>query len=183
MPRQKRFHVPNGVWHVTQRATDDERLFRIPADFRALLELLDVTVRWAGWILHEYCLMTNHLHLLVQTPYPTLPAGMQRLLGPYVEEFNERHGRRGALVQGRYTALLVASEEHYLECVQYIAHNPVTAGLCKRPEEWPWSSYGARAGMAAPDMPGPGPDMALRDGYLPAFDETKSATAAICSAE
>lgn len=183
MPRQKRFHIPNGVWHVTQRATDSEVLFRVPVDFGAFLQLLEVTVRWAQWKLHEYCLMTNHLHLVVQTPYPTLPAGMQRLLGPYVEEFNARHGRRGALVQGRYKALLVETEEHYLECVQYLAHNPVAAGLCDLPEEWPWSSYGRRAGAAVPDVMGPGPDVALTDGHLPAFATTKSATAAICSAE
>ena len=182
MPRQKRFHVPNGVWHVTQRATDSEVLFRSPADFAAFLQLLGVVASWARWSLHEYCLMTNHVHLILQTPHPTLPTGMQRLLGPYVEEFNERHGRRGALVQGRYKARLVESEEHYLECLQYLAYNPVEAGLCGLPE-WPWSSYGRRAGAASPAMPGPGPDLARRDGYLPAFATTKSATAAICSAE
>jgi len=158
MPRQKRFHVPNGVWHVTQRATDSEVFFRAPEDFVAFLRLLVTTVRWARWSLHEYCLMTNHVHLLIRTPRPTLPAGMQRLLGPYVEEFNERYGRRGALVQGRYKAVFVETEEHYLECVSYVANNPVTAGLCDRPEEWLWSSCGLRAGVAFPDMLGPGPD-------------------------
>ena len=160
MPRQKRFHVPNGVWHVTQRSTDSEVFFRAPEDFAAFLRLLVITVRRARWSLHEYCLMTNHVHLLIRTPHPTMPAGMQRLFGPYVEEFNERHGRRGALVQGRYKTVLVETEEHYLECVSYIAHNPVTAGLCDRPEEWPWSSCGLRAGVAFRDVQGPGPDTA-----------------------
>ena len=169
MPRPPRVHVPNGIWHVTQRATDTELLFRVPADFRAFMHLLEVTTSWARWNLHEYCLMTNHVHLLVETPEPTLSAGMKRLFGPYVEEFNARHGRRGALVQGRYKALLVETEEHYVECVRYIAYNPVEAGLCDRPEDWPWSSYARRLAASVPDMWGPGPDMAERDGYLPAF--------------
>jgi REP element-mobilizing transposase RayT len=85
--------------------------------------------------------MSNHLHLLLQTPEPTLPLGMQFLTSQYVQEFNLRHGRRGALVQGRYRAGLVETSEHYLSCLQYFALNPVAAGLCDRPEDWPWSSY------------------------------------------
>ena len=157
--------------------------FREPADFRAFLDLLGVTARWARWILHDYCLMTNHIHLVVQTPLPTLPAGMRRLMGTYVEEFNVRYGRRGALVQGRYKARLVDTEDYWADCLQYVANNPVTAGLCERPEEWPWSSYARRMNPSIADMWGPGPDTSYRDGYLPAFVETKSATAAICSAE
>ena len=86
--------------------------FREPDDFRAFLDLLEVTARWARWILHDYCLMTNHLHLVIQTPLPTLPAGMRRLMGTYVEEFNLRYGRRGALVQGRYKARLVDTDDY-----------------------------------------------------------------------
>ena len=152
---------------MTQRATDAEVLFRVPADFRAFVQLMDVTAAWARWKLHDYCLMTNHVHLLIQTPEPTLPAGMQRLLGPYVEEFNERHGRRGALVQGRYKTQLVETEEHYLECLRYFAHNPVGAGLCDRPEEWPWSGYARRLAMAAADVRGPGPGVAGAAGGQP----------------
>ncbi len=85
--------------------------------------------------------MSNHVHLLVQTPAPTLPLGMQFLTSQYVQEFNLRHGRRGALVQGRYKSGLVETPEHFLSCLQYFALNPVAAGLCDRPEDWPWSSY------------------------------------------
>ena len=71
------------------------------------------------------------------------------LFGEYVEAYNARHARRGALVQGRYKALLVETEEHYLACLSYLALNPVGAGLCDRPEDWPWSSYAA-GGLLAP---------------------------------
>jgi putative transposase len=163
MPRQPRVHVPNGTWHVTQRATDDEVFFRVPDDYTAFLHLFAVTATLARWIVHDYCLMTNHVHLLIQTPLPTLPAGMQRLMGPYVEEFNQRHGRTGALVQGRYKTRLVETEEHYVECVRYLALNPVAAGLCEAPEAWPWSGFARRQDLAVAAMWGPGPDTALAD--------------------
>ena len=160
------------MWHVTHRATDSEVFFRAPADFRSLLDLLGVTVRWARWTLHDYCLMTNHLHLVVQTPLPTLPAGMRRLMSTYVEEFNLRYGRCGALVQGRYKSQLVDTDDYWSNCLQYVANNPVTAGLCTRPEDWPWSSYARRMNPSISDVWGPGPDTSYRDGYLPAFLET-----------
>ena len=163
MPRQPRVHVPNGIWHVTQRATDAEVFFRVPDDYRAFLHLLAVAAAWARWVVHDYCLMTNHVHLLIQTPVPTLPAGMRRLLGPYVEEFNERHGRKGALVQGRYKARLVETEEHYLECLRYLADNPVAAGLCDTPEAWPWSGYAQRQDRSLAAMWGPGPATSRAD--------------------
>ena len=116
--------------------------------------------------------MRNHVHLVLKTPLPTLPAGMRRLMSTYVEDFNELHGRRGALVQGRYKAQLVDADEYWENCLQYVANNPVTAGLCERPEDWPWSSYARRMKPSIADVWGPGPDTSLLDGYLPAFVAT-----------
>ena len=172
MPRPPRVHVPNGVWHVTQRATDSEVFFRTPDDYREFLALLGDTAGWASWRLHDYCLMTNHLHVVVQTPLPTLPSGMCRLMGTYVEAYNDRYGRRGALVQGRYKARLVDTDDYWENCLQYVAYNPVAAGLCERPEDHPWSSYARRNNRSLADMWGPGPDTSYGDGYLPAFEET-----------
>jgi REP element-mobilizing transposase RayT len=165
VPRPLRFHVSNGIWHVTHLATDSEVFFREPADFRAFLEILGVTVAWAKWRLHDYCLMTNHLHLLVQTPLPTLASGMRRLMATYVEEYNAKYERRGALVHGRYGAKLVDTDDYYEQCLSYVANNPVTAGLCLRPEEWPWSGYARRLDASIADVWGPGPDTSLRDGW------------------
>lgn len=149
MPRPPREHVKNGVYHVTQRATDDELFFVAPFDYFSFCQLLGLAIKRAEWRLHGFCLMTNHVHMLIQTPKPTLARGMQFLLATYVEEFNARYGRRGALVQGRYKSKLVETEAHYLECLRYFALNPVGAGLCERPEDWPWSSY-AGDGTIAP---------------------------------
>ena len=151
MPRPARVHVRNGVNHVTQRATDHEILYADSVDRSSFERILELTVKRYEWKLHAYCQLTNHVHMLVQTPKPTLSRGMQFLLGQYVAEFNTRHGRRGALVQGRYKAVLVETDEHYLECLRYLAMNPVAAGLCDRPEDWPWSSYKGD-GRLAPRM-------------------------------
>jgi len=157
--RPLRVFVRNGISHVTQRATDHEIFFIDALDRRTFNRLLEYTVKRYRWRLHAYCQLTNHVHLLVQTPEPTLSRGMQYLFGEYVEEFNARHGRRGALVQGRFKAVLVETEEHYLECLRYLASNPVAAGLCGRPEDWPWSSYGGDGRLA------PRPDQLLRRDY------------------
>jgi putative transposase len=148
VPRPDRVHVPNGVSHVTQRATDHEIFFADSVDRTGFDRLLELTVKRYEWTLHAFCQLTNHVHLLIQTPEPTLSRGMQFLFGQYVAEFNTRHGRRGHLVQGRYKTVLVETQEHFLECLRYFAMNPVAAGLCDRPEDWPWSSYGGDGRLA-----------------------------------
>jgi hypothetical protein len=92
---------------------------------------------------YGYCLMDNHYHLVVETPDPDLPSGMQRLNSEYAQWFNSCHGFVGHVFQGRYRALLVESDWHFLELTRYMAVNPVRAGLCDRPEKWPWGSYRA----------------------------------------
>ena len=109
------------------------------------------------WELHAYCQVDNHYHLLVQIRALTLALGMQSLNFRYVQGFNQRHDRRGALVRARYTSTLVTTPGHFLNCLVYIAMNPVKAGLCRRPEEWEWSSYGSRGTLARR------PDRFLRD--------------------
>lgn len=97
-----------------------------------------------------YCLLDNHVHLLIETPEANLGAGMQHLHGLYGQTFNARHGRSGHVFQGRYGAVRVTSDEHLWTVVAYIAHNPVEAGLCKDPNQWPWSSHAAALGAPSP---------------------------------
>jgi putative transposase len=123
---------------VIQCATDHEVLFADDRDHREFGRLLDVAATRARWRLHLICQMTTHVHLVLQTPEP-LARGMQFLMSQYVQEFNERHNRRGTLVQSRYWAELIETEERYERCLNYVEMNPVTAGLCKRPEDWPWT--------------------------------------------
>ncbi len=88
--------------------------------------------------------MSNHFHLLVETPEPNLSFGMQRLKSGYAGYFNERHSLVGHLFQQRFDSRLIETEKHLEKTLRYIALNPVKAGLCDHPAEWPWSSfYGA----------------------------------------
>lgn len=105
------------------------------------------------WACHSYCLMTNHFHLLIETHDESLSAGMQRLNGEYAQSFNRRHGFIGHLFQDRFYSVMVKDESHGLEAIRYIAQNPVEAGLCRDPEDWPWSSHAATLGRrGTPDF-------------------------------
>lgn len=116
----------------------------------ALQAIVGAVVSRCGWLCHAYCLMSNHFHLLVETPEPNLSAGMQRLGGCYAQSFNKRHGTVGHLFQGRYGARLVEDDAHFVVVVSYLAQNPVVAGACERPEDWRWSSFAATVGLASP---------------------------------
>jgi REP element-mobilizing transposase RayT len=118
-------------------------------DRRRFLDVLEDVVSRFRWLCHTYCLMSNHFHLLVTTPSPSIASGMQRLNGLYAQSFNRRHSRKGHLFEGRYAARIVASERHLLESRRYIVLNPVRAELCGSPADWPWSSYRALAGLDA----------------------------------
>jgi REP element-mobilizing transposase RayT len=114
------------------------------------------TARRYDWRVDDYCQMTNHFHLLVVTRSPTIARGMQYLNSRHVESFNRRHSRAGTLVQGRYFARLVGTDVDHLNVRAYIAWNPVDAGLCDDPEEWPWGGFGGGGRIV------PAPDSILR---------------------
>ena len=150
MPRAPRELVPSGRYHVIGRGTGGGFLFRDAADRNHFLKLLVRSVNRFRWSCLTYCLLGTHYHLLVETPEPNLDRGMHRLLGPYAQAFNRRHGRFGHLVAERYTALPVEGEEQTLGVFRYIALNPVVAGVCKKPAQWLWSGYGATIGPRTP---------------------------------
>ncbi len=99
----------------------------------------------------SYCLMGNHVHLLLETRTPNLGAGMHRLHGAYAQYFNRRHGFSGHLFQGRFDAPPIESDPQLWMTAAYIARNPVDAGLCREPADWPWSSHAAIVDGRAPD--------------------------------
>ncbi len=139
MPRPLRHQAANAAYHVTGRGTGPSTIFVDDLDRRIFLRRLAKVEARLGWVSHAICLMETHFHLLVQTPDPNLAAGMHQLNSFYAQSFNRRHGRVGALFQGRYHAVVIDSERHFDEVVRYIADNPVRAGLCERPEDWPWT--------------------------------------------
>lgn len=150
MARQARIEYCGALHHVMSRGNDGIPIFRDDEDRRLFLELLAEEISRSRWVLHEYCLMTNHYHLEIETPECTLSTGMHRFLGRYVQRFNKRHKRRGHLFENRFKNVLVEKESYGLELSRYIALNPVKAHMVARPEDWPWSSYAARAGFKKP---------------------------------
>ncbi len=134
------------MYHVTARAARGLLLFEDDIDFQTFLLQLGKTIQRMEWVCPSFCLIPNHFHLLIETPTANLAEGMHRLNGHYAQTYNQRHGGRGHVFQGRYSDTLIQSEGHLLEVHRYIPLNPVRAGLCRRPEDWPWSSYAALIG-------------------------------------
>lgn len=147
------------MYHLGVHAGWREALFRRDSDRDIYFRLLDSVVEELGWDCIAYCLLTTHLHLLVQTPLPNLSAGMQRVNSQYAQGFNRRYGRNGHVVESRFWHELVEGDRQLLATARYIALNPVAAGVCRAPEDWPWSSYRATAGYVEPPR-------LLRDGAL-----------------
>jgi putative transposase len=145
MPRPPRLELAGGVFHVTTRGNRRQRISRDDRDRRRFLALQADTASLAGWRPIAHCLMPNHFHLLIETPQPNLSKGMHRLNSRYAHYFNWRHDLTGHLFERRFDSRLVETEEHMEQALSYIALNPVKAGLCDHPWEWPWSSfYGKR---------------------------------------
>jgi putative transposase len=110
--------------------------------------LFEEAARRFQWRCFAYCLMPNHYHLVIRELDAGLSAGVQYLNGTYAQWFNRRHDLEGHLFQGRFHSVLIESDWHLIELARYLALNPVRAGLCSMPVDWPWSSYGPLAGKA-----------------------------------
>lgn len=143
MPRSPRIEVAGGIHHVTSRGNRRERIFRDDRDRVALLRRLAIVTREYRWRCLSYCLMDNHVHFVIETPETTLGLGMRQLFGRYVQAFNERHELPGRMFQARYGSVLVRTDRQFAQLLRYVALNPVVAGLCVDPCEWPWSSHRA----------------------------------------
>jgi len=148
MPRPPRVLVSGLIYHVTARGNARSPIFLSDQDHQVFLAGLALARRLDGLLCHAYCLMQNHYHLLVETPRANLDDAMKRLNGTYAMRFNRHHERTGHVFQGRYGSKLITDDDYALTVVRYIAANPVQAGVCTTPEEWPWSSCAATAGMA-----------------------------------
>jgi REP element-mobilizing transposase RayT len=146
--RPLRLEFEGAVWHVTSRGNDRRPVFRDDRDREAFLSVLGRTVGLFRWRLHAFVLMRNHYHLLVETPEPTLSRGMRQLNGLFTQAFNRRHRRAGHVFQGRFRSILVERDAHLLELCRYLALNPVRAKAAKSARDFPWSSFGATAGLA-----------------------------------
>ena len=149
MPRTLRADHAGAFHHVMARGNRGAEIYLDDIDRRSFLTLLAEVVVRAGWRCHGCCLMSNHFHLLLETPAAMLGEGMRNLNGIYTQRFNRRRRQRGHLFEGRYKSVLVEREAHLLELIRYLALNPVRAGLVKNPQDWQWSHHRAYLGLSA----------------------------------
>jgi putative transposase len=146
MARQLRIQYEGAVYHLMSRGDRREEIFRDDLDRKIFLQTLGVACQKSGWQVHAYCLMSNHFHLVVETPRANLVDGMKWLLGTYTMRFNRRHKLSGHLFAGRYKSLLVdGTTPGYLRTVcDYVHLNPVRAKMLRKHERlrrYRWSSY------------------------------------------
>ncbi len=151
MARPLRLEFENAVWHLTARGNEQRDIYRDDVDRERFLLLLSQSVIRFGWKVFAWVLMSNHYHLVLQTPQPNLSRGMQWLNGRYAQWFNRRHGRSGHLFQGRFHGKVVEKESYLFTVARYVVLNPVRAGLIAHPADWRWSSYRQTAGIDVPD--------------------------------
>jgi putative transposase len=147
MARKPRLHVPGGVYHVMLRGNAGQDIFFADGD-RAVFNLLvqEGSERFA-YRVHGFCLMNNHVHLLIQVGDVPLSRGLQNLSFRYTRWINRQRGQIGHLFQGRYKAVLVDADAYLLELVRYIHLNPVRAGLVTDPAAYPWSGHRSYLGL------------------------------------
>jgi REP element-mobilizing transposase RayT len=152
MARPLRLEFNDALYHVTSRGNERRPIFRTIRDRQTFLLFLGMAAERFCWSVTAWVLMTNHFHLVLQTPEPNLSKGMQWLNSAYANWFNRIHGRCGHLFQGRFKAFLIDGERYFADVLRYVVLNPVRAKMCERPEEYRWSSYRATAGLEeAPD--------------------------------
>jgi REP element-mobilizing transposase RayT len=147
MPRKPREEEAGAVHHVYARGAKQAVIYRDDEDRSRYLAMLGRAVVDQGLRCLSYCLMDNHVHLVIETPRANLGVGMHRAHGPFAQSFNRRHGTSGHVFQGRYNAKRVRSDAQFWTLAAYVARNPVAAGLCERPEQWRWSSHAATLGV------------------------------------
>lgn len=167
MARPLRIEFAGAIYHITSRGNARQDIYEDDEDRVLWLAALAKTCDRHGWHCHAYCLMSNHYHILIETPSASLSKGMKLLNGSYTQSYNRRHKRVGHLFQGRYKAILVERDSHLLELCRYVVLNPVRARMVRNAQDWPWSSYLATAGMAAC------PDFLQMDWILGNFGQSK----------
>jgi REP element-mobilizing transposase RayT len=147
MARKPRAEIEGGLYHVITRGNNRRRIFDSAADYEKFLSLLAKQKSKLPFLLYAYCLMTNHVHLLIERQADSVGRIMHRLLTGYAQYYNRRYRRVGHLFEGRHKSILCQSERYLAELVRYIHLNPVRAGMVKRAEEYQYSGHRAYLGL------------------------------------
>jgi putative transposase len=146
MPRKSRIHFPGALYHVILRGNAGTAVFIDDKGRHHFYDLIQQGIERFGYRIHAFCLMTNHVHLLIQVGAVPLSRIIHNLSLRYTVWLNRRHGRIGHLFHGRYKGILVDADNYLVELVRYIHLNPVRAAMVKLPEEYVWSGHRALTG-------------------------------------
>jgi REP element-mobilizing transposase RayT len=141
MGRPLRIQYPGAWYHITSRGNERKTIFEGSADRKRFLSYLESACERYGAVIHVYCLMANHYHLLIETPRSNLSKILHHINGAYTNYYNVKMKRAGHLFQGRYKAILVDKDAYGQALSRYIHLNSVKAGVVAKPEDYPWSSY------------------------------------------
>jgi putative transposase len=158
MPRLPRIRIAGFPFHVVQRGNDRHLTFFSDTDYRSYVDLLLKMSRRYETSVHAYVLMANHVHLLLTSHRPDgISRTMQQVAAGHARRINDRRGRTGTLWESRFKSSPIDSERYCLACYRYIELNPVRAGICARPGDYPWSSFNENAGKQAVRVTTPHP--------------------------
>ena len=147
MSRMPRSCLPDGYFHVVARGIATRPIFLDTEDRETFLDLVALCERLHGWSCDALCVMTTHYHLVLESRRVDLSDGIHRLNWRYARHFNRRHERYGHVFAERFSTRVIEGEQYLFEACAYVVLNPVRAGLCDQPDEWPWSysRYGLEA--------------------------------------
>ena len=152
MSRRARELSPSGIYHVMTRGVNKMDLFYDDRDRYRYCEGLDKAKQKFDFALYAYCLMSNHVHLLIKENKTSISVVMQSIGVRYSMYFNAKYRRVGHLFQNRFRSEPIGSENQLLTCARYIHNNPVKAGITSKPEKYFWSSFRTYIGQADESM-------------------------------
>lgn len=141
MPRQRRKLSKTGTYHIMLRGNERKSLFPEEEDYRKFLQILATKKRDDSFLLYAYCLMSNHLHLLIREKKQNISQIMKRINIAYAYYFNKKYNRVGHVFQDRFKSESVEEESYLLSVIRYIHNNPLNAKMVNDPILYPWSSY------------------------------------------
>lgn len=141
MPRQARKRAESGIYHIMLRGINQQQIFEDEEDNHKFLQLLNECKEISGFKLLAYCLMGNHIHLLIREGAEPLEQVFKRIGSRFVYWYNVKYQRVGHLFQDRFKSEPVDNDSYLLTVIRYIHQNPVKAGICAKPEGYPYSSW------------------------------------------
>lgn len=174
MPRRARIKSESGIYHIILRGTNRQNIFEDEEDNQRFLQALQRAKRISGFELYAYCLMSNHVHILLRIVSEPLDQIMRRLCGSYVYWYNRKHERIGNLFLDRFKSEPVEDDTYFLTALRYIHRNPYKAGLVKDLGNYAWSSYSQYTDYSGNRLQLIDPEFALKIFHIDMYKAVKA---------